>query len=65
MVLKELIWENFYFGKCGGIERSDFEQFLVWRGSGGLKRIDFSQFLPWGGCSGLERIDFNSFYFGE
>ena len=29
MVLKELILNSFYFGGCGGLERCDFEHFLL------------------------------------
>ena len=43
MVLKELIFNSFYFGGgCGGLERTDFKEFL----------------LIGGGCGGLERTDF-------
>ena len=59
MVLKELILNSFYFGS-GGLERTDFEQFLV----GGLERTDFEQFLLWG-CGGLERTDFEQFLLWE
>ena len=67
-------------GGCGGLERTDFEQFLLWEGVVVLK-TDFEQFLLWegvvvlkeliftvctlGGCGGLERTDFYSFYFGR
>ena len=29
MVLKELILNSFYLRGCGGLERTDFEQFLL------------------------------------
>ena len=32
MVLKELILNSLYFGGCGGLERTDFSQFLLWEG---------------------------------
>ena len=32
-VLKELIFHSFYFGRCGGLERTDFSQFLLGKGS--------------------------------
>ena len=28
MVLKELLFNSFYFGGCGDLERTDFLQFL-------------------------------------
>ena len=37
-------------GGCGGLERTDFEQFLFWGGCDGLERIDFEQFLL---CEGV------------
>ena len=45
MVLKELILNSFYFERCGGLERTDFEQFLLWEVCGGLERTGFEQFL--------------------
>ena len=41
-------------GGCGGLERTDFEQFLLWEGVVVLKE-DFEQFL----------LILNSFYFGR
>ena len=36
MVMKDLVLKNIYFqrgkGGCGGLERTDFEQFLLWEG---------------------------------
>ena len=33
MVLKELIFNSFSFGGCGGLERTDFNrQTLLWKG---------------------------------
>ena len=65
MVLKELILYSFYFGRvCGGLERTDFEQFLIWEGVDGLERTDFEQFLLWGGVVVLKELILNSFYFG-
>ena len=32
MVLKELIFNSFYLGGCGGLERTDFNRFLLWEG---------------------------------
>ena len=31
VVLKELILNSFYLGGCGGLERTDFQQFLFGR----------------------------------
>ena len=36
-------------GGCGGLERTDFEQFSTLGGCGGLERTDFEQFLLWEG----------------
>ena len=30
VVLKELILYSFYFGGCGGLERTEIYQFLLW-----------------------------------
>ena len=30
VVLKELICNSFSLGGCGGLERTNFEQFLIW-----------------------------------
>ena len=40
MVLKELIFNNFYFGRMGGLERTDFKVSTL-GGCGGLERTDF------------------------
>ena len=37
MVLKELIFNSFYLGGCGGLERTDFDQFPLLDGCGGLE----------------------------
>ena len=45
MVLKELIFNSFYFGRmCSGLERSDFYQFLLWMGVLVLKELIFNTF---------------------
>ena len=44
MVLKELILNSFYFGGCGGLERTDFEQFLIWEGVVVLKELILNSF---------------------
>ena len=65
MVLKELILNSFYFGGCGGLERTDFQLFLHLGGCGGLERTDFKQFLLWEGVVVLKELILNSFYFGR
>ena len=66
-------------GECGGLERSDFEQFLLWEGVVILKEVilnslyfgrvwclersDFEQFLLWEGVVILKEVILNSFYF--
>ena len=43
MVLKELIFNSVYIGTgCGGIERTDFEQFLHWDSVEVLKELIFN-----------------------
>ena len=34
LVSQELIFNSFYFGRCGGLERTDFSQFLLLGGCG-------------------------------
>ena len=41
MVLKELIFHSFYFGRCGGLDRTDFLTVSTLGGCGGLERTDF------------------------
>ena len=43
MVLKELFY-SFYFGGCGGLERTDFLQFLFWEVVVVLKELIFNSF---------------------
>ena len=42
MVLKELIFNNFYCWECGGLERTDLQQFLLWEGVVVLKELIFN-----------------------
>ena len=74
MVLKELIFNSFYFGWVVVSKELTFNSFYfgwVWQflnnqfltystlgGCGGLKETDFLQFLFWEECSGLQRTDF-------
>ena len=41
MVLKELIFNSFYFGGCGGLERTEFLTVSTVGGCVGLERTDF------------------------
>ena len=41
MVLKELIFNIFYFGRGGGLERTDFLTVSTFGGCDGLERTDF------------------------
>ena len=45
------------FGGYGGLERTDFKQFLLWEGVVVLKELILSS-LYFGGCGSLERTDF-------
>ena len=44
-------------GGCGGVERTDFKQFLPWGGVVVLKELILTVSML-GGCGGLERTDF-------
>ena len=68
VVLKES-WKNWFWtvstlGGCGGLERTDFEQFLLWEGMVVLKEFILNRFY-FGGCGGLERTDFEQFLLWE
>ena len=39
MILKEVILTVYILGECGDLERSDFEQFLLWEGVVILKEV--------------------------
>ena len=51
-------------GGCGGLERTDFEQFLFWEGVVVLKELILNSFY-FGGCGGHERTDFKQFLLWE
>ena len=71
MVLKELTITVSTLGGCAGLERTDFKQFLLWKGVMVLKELifnsfyfgcvwrsrrnDFQQFLLFGRLGGIER----------
>ena len=82
VVLKELILKKFLLCEgvvvgSGGLERTDFEQFLLWEGVVVLKELILKSFYfgrvwwfwnNWfwtvstlGGCDGFERTDFEQF----
>ena len=44
MVLKELILISFYFGGCGGLERTGFLKFLLWEDVVVLKELILNSF---------------------
>ena len=52
-------------GGCGGLERTDFEQFLLWEGVVVLKELVFYYFYFGRVCGGLERTDFLPFLLWE
>ena len=54
-----------YEGRCGGLERTDFRQFLLWEGCGVLEGTNFEQFLLWEGVEVMKELILNSFYFGR
>ena len=65
MVLKELIFTVSTLGGCGGLERTDFSQFLLWEGVMVLKELILNSFYfgrVWWSWNGL---NFYSFYFGR
>ena len=49
---------------CGGLERTDFEQFLLSEGVVVLKELVFNHFYL-GGSGGLERTNFEQFLLSE
>ena len=59
-------WKNWFLtvsilGGCGGLERTDFEHFLLWEGVVVLKELIF-QFCILEGVVVLKELIFNSFY---
>ena len=49
-VLKELILKSFYLGACGGLERTDFEDFLLWDSVVVMKELILKNFYFWTVC---------------
>ena len=64
MVLKELILNNFYFGKVWWSWQKWFWTVSTLGGCGGLERTYFEQFLFWEGLGVLKELILNSLYFG-
>ena len=62
MVFKEFILTVSILGGCGGLERTDFQQFLLWEAVVVLKELDFNSFYIWEGVVALKELIFNSFY---
>ena len=57
MVLKELIFNSFYFKGVVVLKELIFNSFYLWEGVVVLKELFFNSFYL-GGCGGLERTDF-------
>ena len=55
-------------GRCGGLERTDFKEFLLWDCVVVMNRTDFEQFLLWKGVKVgvviLKELILNNFYCG-
>ena len=62
-VLKELILTVSTLGRCGSLEKIEFNSFYL-QGCGGLERTDLTV-STFEGVACLETTDFNSFYFGR
>ena len=58
VVLKELIFNSFYFqAQSGGFERTDYEQLVLQAGGcAGIERTDFEQFLHWDSVEVLKEL---------
>ena len=52
-------------GGCGGLERTDFEQFLLWEGVMVLNELILNSFYFERVCGALERTDFIQFLLWE
>ena len=63
VVLKELIFDTFYFGKVWWSWKNWFLMFSTSEGCCGLERTDFWHFLLWEGMVVLKELIFNVFYF--
>ena len=63
-------WQNWFWtvstlGGCGGLERTDFEHFLLLGQCGGHERTYFEQFLLWDSVVVMKELILNNFYFGR
>ena len=70
VVMKELVFNSFYFGRVWWSWRNSFWTVSTFRGCGGHERTNFEQFLIWDGvvegCGDvvvLKELIMNSFYF--
>ena len=63
-VLKELILTLSTLGRCGSLERTDFNSFYFWEGVVVLKGLILTV-STLQGFGALEKTEFNSFYFGR
>ena len=66
MVLKELIYNSFLFGRVWWyLERTAFLTVSTLGGCGGLERTDFDQFPLWMGMVVFNELIFHSFLLSE
>ena len=64
MVLQELIFTVSTLEGCGGLERTDFSQFLLWDGVLVSQELIFNS-STWEGVVVLKELIFHSFYIGR
>ena len=65
VVLNQLIFTVSTLEGCGSLERTDFEQLILWRGCGGLESNSFLTVSTFGQCGGLERTHFEQLILWE
>ena len=65
VVSKELIFNSFYFGWVWQFLNNQFLTYSTLGGCGGLKETDFLQFLFWEDVVVFKELIFNIFYFGR
>ena len=63
MILKELIFDSFEFGRVWWSSKKWFLIISTLGGCGGLEGTDFEQFPLWEGVVVLKELIFKSFYF--
>ena len=44
-----------YLYRMGGLERTDFEKFVLWEGVVVMRELILNSLYSWTGCGGLER----------